>query len=233
MWSGPRNLSTAMMYSFGAREDFAVVDEPFYAAYLKETGLKHPLRDEILASQPSKPQDVIETLMGSIPFNRAHFYQKHMTQHMVGAVPRAWMKSVSNVFLIRHPCRVLASFDAKYEKPSLLDIGFIQQLELFEMVRATGQTPVVIDSSDIRGNPEAKLRDLCDALNISWDYKMLNWPSGGHPSDGVWASHWYASVHASTGFAGKDGPLPRLSERLQIIADEAISAYDMLRQHKL
>ena len=136
MWSGPRNLSTAMMYSFGARSDFAVVDEPFYAAYLTLTGLQHPMRDEIIASQPIDPKAVVDQLLGSIPAQKPHFYQKHMAQHMIDGVPRDWVAQMTNVFLIRHPARVAASFSAKYDNPTLADIGFAQQLELYEQLFA-------------------------------------------------------------------------------------------------
>lgn len=228
MWSGPRNLSTAMMYSFGARDDFAVMDEPFYAAYLAQTGLDHPMRDAIIASQPTDPAQVIETLTGPIPQGRAHFYQKHMTQHMIPGVPRDWMLDVSNVFLIRHPARVVASFGAKYDAMTLADIGFTQQAELYEMLLDHGQTPVVIDSSDIRRAPEVMLRALCDAIDLPFDPAMLTWPAGGHADDGVWAPVWYGSVHASTGFAPAEGPLPNLTPEEAALAEAAMPIYEKL-----
>ncbi len=229
MWSGPRNLSTAMMYSFGARSDFAVVDEPFYAAYLTLTGLQHPMRDEIIASQPTDPQEVIEQLLGSIPAQKPHFYQKHMAQHMIDGVPRDWITQVTNVFLIRHPARVAASFSAKYDNPTLADIGFVQQAELYEQLTAQGHAPVVIDSADIRRDPETMLKRLCAAIDLPWDPAMLNWPKGGHPDDGVWAAHWYASVHGSTGFAAAEGPLPGLDGPRADLAKAAMPAYEKLR----
>ncbi len=151
MWSGPRNLSTAMMYSFGGRKDSTVVDEPFYAAYLAKTGIVHPMQNEILASQFQDPDMVARQLLA--PTDRPIFYQKHMTQHMVDGVPRAWMAHVTNVFLIRHPARVVASYAKKREGPQLDDIGFRQQAELFDHVTALGQTPIVVDSHDIRDDP--------------------------------------------------------------------------------
>ena len=137
MWSGPRNLSTAMMYAFGARDDCAVVDEPFYAAYLARTGLDHPMRDEILATQPQDPARVVDALIGSIPAGRPHFYQKHMTQHMIPGIPRDWMARVTNVFLIRHPARVVASFGAKYDNPTLADIQNVVSARIFLLARTT------------------------------------------------------------------------------------------------
>lgn len=229
MWSGPRNLSTAMMYSFGARSDFAVVDEPFYAAYLTLTGLQHPMRDEIIASQPSDPQAVVDQLLGPVPAQKPHFYQKHMAQHMTDGMPRNWVTQVTNVFLIRHPARVAASFAAKYDTPTLADIGFVQQLELYQQLVVQGHTPVVIDSADIRRDPETMLKRLCSAINLVWDPRMLSWPAGGHPDDGVWAAHWYASVHGSTGFADAEGPLPALDGARANLADAAMPAYEKLR----
>ncbi len=229
MWSGPRNLSTAMMYSFGARADWAVVDEPFYATYLAQTGFDHPMRDEIIASQPTDPAKVAETLLGPIPSGKAHFYQKHMSQHMIKGVPRDWVHRVANVFLIRHPARVAASFSAKYDNPTLADIGFVQQAELYDQLVAAGARPVVIDSADIRRDPETMLKRLCAAIGLGWDPAMLRWPSGGHPDDGVWAAHWYGTVHQSTGFAPAEGALPDLDGPRAALAKAAMPAYEHLR----
>jgi hypothetical protein len=233
MWSGPRNLSTAMMYSFGARRDFAVVDEPFYAAYLARTGLQHPMRDTIIASQSTDPDEVAAVLTGPIPENKPHFYQKHMTQHMIDGIPREWMDQVKHVFLIRHPARVVASFGAKYDNPTLADIGFSQQTELFERLAERGDAPVVIDSADIRRAPEVMLTKLCIALDLPFDPAMLKWKAGGHPCDGVWASHWYASVHASTGFAPAEGPPPALTGAAGDLVELALPHYRRLEAQKL
>jgi len=231
MWSGPRNLSTAMMYAFGNRADTCVVDEPFYASYLVAHGQQHPMRDAVLASQSSDPVAVIDDLSG--PVDRPVFYQKHMTQHMIGSVPRDWLEHVTNVFLIRHPARVVASFAEKLENPTLADIGFVQQVEIFDQVLALGQIPVVIDSVDIRADPERMLRLLCAAINIPWDPAMLRWPAGGHASDGVWAAHWYGAVHRSTGFAGPEGALPELSGKSAALCRAALPFYERLKAGRL
>lgn len=233
MWSGPRNLSTAMMYAFAARGDTAVIDEPFYAAYLSETGLDHPMRDEILAAQPSCPNTVALGMIGSIPSEKRHFYQKHMCQHMIPGVPRDWMAEVVNVFLIRHPARVIASFGAKYEAMTLADIGFTQQAELFDHVVALGQAPVVIDSADIRQDPDGMLQALCEAIGLEWTPAMLHWPEGGQADDGVWAPHWYGAVHRSTGFAGPEGDLPVLAGQAAELLEEALPHYHRLAAVKL
>jgi len=233
MWSGPRNLSTAMMYAFGNRADCAVVDEPFYAAYLAATGLDHPMRAEILAAQPQDPDEVVAQLMGPIPDGKPHFYHKHMAQHMIPGVPRGWMAGVANVFLIRHPARVIASYGAKRENPTLDDIGFWQQAELFDEVKSAGGRPVVIDSHDIRDDPEGMLRRLCDAIGLGFDPAMVRWPAGGHADDGVWAPVWYGAVWKSTGFAGAEGPLPEVPAHLRPVLEAALPFYEKLRAEKI
>ncbi len=233
MWSGPRNLSTAMMYAFGNRADFSVVDEPFYAAYLALTGLDHPMREQILNAQSTDPKFVENALLGPIPEGREHFYQKHMTQHMVPGIPREWMAEVSHVFLLRHPARVVASFAAKYDAVTFEDIGFEQQVELYDHVCGLGHKPLVVDSFDIRQNPENILHQLCEGLGLPWDPNMLHWPVGGHRADGVWAAHWYGSVHRSMGFAGPEGGLPALDPNGQALVEAAMPFYERLRVEKI
>ncbi|WP_417525948.1 HAD family hydrolase [Marinovum sp.] len=233
MWSGPRNLSTALMYSFGARGDFDVWDEPFYAAYLDRSGRDHPMRDAILDHGEVNPAVVARRCIASTPGGQPHFYQKHMSQHMLPGIDRSWFAEVTHVFLIRHPARVLASFDRKLERPGLEDIGFRQQAEIFDEVRGMGAPALVIDSADIRRAPEVMLRQLCDGLGLPFDPAMLHWPKGGHARDGIWAAHWYDAVHRSTGFAGPEGPLPALSEHLQAVCEAALPYYEKLRPYAL
>ena len=151
MWSGPRNLSTALMYAFASRLDCAVWDEPFYAAYLSATGIDHPMRDKVIASQPIDPAKVAALCTGPNPDGKAHWYQKHMTLHMIPAFDRAFLKDLSNAFLIRHPARVIASYTKKREAPTLADIGFLQQAQLFDQVAdQQGTAPPVIAAESIR-----------------------------------------------------------------------------------
>ncbi|HRK41762.1 MAG TPA: HAD family hydrolase [Gemmobacter sp.] len=230
MWSGPRNLSTAMMYSFAARGDCAVTDEPFYAAYLNATGVQHPMRAEIITAGQTDARQVAEYCLGQNPEGQALWYQKHMTLHMIPGFDRSFLRGVTNVFLIRHPARVVASYSKKRESPNLADIGFVQQAELFDQVaQMTGSAPPVVDSADIRATPRETLTRLCAALGISFTENMLHWPAGAKPYDGVWAPHWYNAVHASTGFDEPESPLPDLPPEYQALVEQALPFYDRLR----
>lgn len=229
MWSGPRNLSTALMYAFAARPDCAASDEPFYAAYLAATGIDHPMRDAVIASQPTDAAAVAAFCTGPNPEGRAHWYQKHMTLHLIPAFDRGFLAGLTNAFLIRHPARVIASYARKREAPMLDDLGFVQQARLFDQVAdLTGRAPPVIAAESIRRNPRAALTGLCAALGLPFSDAMLSWPAGPKPQDGVWAPHWYNAVHRSTGFDEPEGPLPDLSPAFQRLADQAIPFYERL-----
>jgi hypothetical protein len=240
MWSGPRNLSTAMMRAFENRADCVVSDEPFYAAYLAATGLDHPMRDEVLRSQPTAWQDVATSLAGPLPqatgaADATVWYQKHMTHHMLPAFGLDWMGGFRHAFLIRAPARVLNSYVAKREEVTLSDIGLVRQVELFDrFANDTGAAPPVVDSDDLLADPEAILRSLCAALSIPFDPAMLHWPRGRRASDGVWAPAWYGTVEQSTGFAAPAGSaLPALPDPLQRIADAAQPYYERLAAYRL
>jgi len=229
MWSGPRNLSTALMYAFAARPDCAATDEPFYAAYLAATGIDHPMRDAIIASQPTDPDRVAAFCTGPNPGGKPHWYQKHMTLHMIPAFDRGFLKDLTHAFLIRHPARVIASYARKREAPTLTDIGFVQQARLFDQVAdLTGAAPPVVSAEAIRANPRAALTNLCAALHLPFADAMLHWPPGPKPDDGIWAAHWYGAVHRSTGFEDPEGPLPDLAPDDQRLADQALPHYNRL-----
>lgn len=234
MWSGPRNLSTAMMYAFAARGDCAVSDEPFYAAYLHATGIIHPMRDAVIASQPTDPAKVAAICTGPNPDGQPHWYQKHMTMHMIPAFDRGFLRDLTNVFLLRHPARVIASYVKVREAPTLLDIGFLQQAELFDQVAdMTGTAPPVITAESIRLNPRAALSRLCATLGLPFTDRMLHWPPGPKPHDGVWAPHWYSAVHRSTGFADPEAPVPDLPGDFQRLVDQALPVHDRLAAHAI
>ncbi len=225
MWSGPRNLSTAMMYSFGNRKDFSAWDEPFYGSYLKHTGINHPMRDTVLEHEETDPNVVAKRCNGQPPDERPNWYMKHMSFHMRPGFPLDWARSCVNVHLIRHPARVVASYAVKREKPNLEDIGFEAQVDIYEKLPGP-----VVNSYDIRRDPERMLRKLCDAIDLEFDDAMLNWPVGPKKFDGVWAPHWYGSVHGSTSFASAEGPLPELSGSLAQLAEKAMPFYESLRK---
>lgn len=236
MWSGPRNISTAMMRAFENRPDTAVIDEPFYAAYLAETGIEHPLRAESLAAQTTDWRAVVETILGPVPGGKPIFYQKHMTHHMLPTFGRDWMARCRNAFLIRAPEDVLASYRQKRMAVTLDDIGFVQQRELFEReTERLGRPPPVIDAADVLRDPRAALAALCAALEIPFTERMLAWPAGRRATDGVWAPAWYDAVERSTGFAKPRPavPLEALPDDLKSIAEAARPHYQALAAHKL
>jgi hypothetical protein len=233
MWSGPRNLSTAMMRAFSSRPDCAVSDEPFYAAYLAATGITHPMNAGVLASQPQDPHRVAADMLGPVPGGKTVWYQKHMAHHMIDGFPLDWMDGVTNVFLLRSPERVLASYAQKREDVALRDIGFAEQAMLFDRVAdRLGEAPVVVDSEDVRRDPRGTLSALCAAIDLDFTDSMLNWPKGQHPDDGVWAPHWYGAIFDTTGFAPPDDKAIILPDHLRSIADEARPFYERMAAHK-
>ena len=201
MWSGPRNISTAMMRAWENRGDCVVVDEPLYAHYLAHTGLDHPGRDEVIAAGETDWRRVVAQLLGPAPGGRAIMYQKHMTHHLLPHIGREWLRGLTHVFLIRDPREVLLSYVKSRPTVSADDIGVLQQLEIFRHVsELTGREPPVIDAGEFLRAPEAQLRALCALLAIPFTPRMLSWPPGPRDSDGVWAPHWYDQVLRSTGF---------------------------------
>jgi hypothetical protein len=234
MWSGPRNISTALMRSFGNRDDCAVWDEPFYAHYLKATGIDHPGRDEIVAAHESDWRKVSLACAGPAPGGLPVFYQKHMAHHLLPEVGRSWLAAVENCFLIRDPAEVAVSYARARGNPTLADLGYAQQCEVFEATRArAGRIPPVIDARDVLENPRRILRLLCAALGLGFSERMLSWPAGPRASDGVWAKHWYAAVDASMGFQAYAPPRQPPPARLLPLIAEARPYYERLRTHRL
>src|SRR5271157_4953429 len=236
MWSGPRNISTAMMRSFGARADCAVTDEPFYAAYLAATGLVHPMRGEVIASQPTDWRNVADALFGPPPEGKAIWYQKHMTHHMLPEFGREWSDQLVNAFLIRAPAAVLASYAHKRGDFTLEEIGLPAQAALFDRAAdRLGRAPAVVESQDVLADPRGMLTSLCEACRVPFDAAMLTWAPGRRSSDGVWAPAWYETVERSTGFAPprQEAGLDNLPDALRPVAEAAQPIYERLARYKL
>lgn len=235
MWSGPRNISTAMMRSFGNRPGCVAVDEPFYAHYLVKTGLDHPMREEIIASQPQDWQTVVNGLTTDpLPAGSDFQYIKHMTHHILPEIDLFWLGQHRHCFLIRDPRLVIASYAAKWDRISTEDIGIKRQVELFDIIQeATGTTPVVVEAEDILREPEKMLKRLCEKLDLPWSPTMLSWPPGRREEDGIWAEHWYAAVEDSTGFAPYSPKNISLSPAHEELRQEQMPYYDRLKAHKI
>ena len=234
MWSGPRNISTALMRAWENRDDCAVWDEPLYGYYLQATGIPHPGAAEVIAAQGTDLDRIIARCTGEVPGGKQIFYQKHMTLHLLPEIERGWLSAMVNCFLIREPEAVIASYAAVRSDATLEDIGFIQQAELFDQVHAmTGETPLVIDSREFLLDPATMLQSICAKLDIEFMPAMLSWPRGPRDSDGVWAKYWYDSVCNSTGFAAYRKQKYTLSDKDKQIALRARPSYEKLYQHRL
>jgi hypothetical protein len=234
MWSGPRNISTAMMRAWENRGDTAVIDEPFYAHYLVETGVEHPGREEVIATQDTDAAKVAAMLTGPIPGGMPIWYQKHMTQHMLPDTPLDWLDGVSNCFLIREPAAVVASFTIQRPDAAAWELGFEQQARLFDHVcDKLGEAPPVLDAADVLKDPPGILNALCAKLGAPFSERMLHWPAGPRASDGVWAPHWYAAVERSTGFAPYRPRDIKLTNFQQRLADQCRRHYERLANHRL
>lgn len=221
MWSGPRNISTAMMRSWENRPDTQVIDEPFYAYYLANTSVPHPMQNEILASQSSHWPEVVEQLTTTSAISEDIFYQKHMTHHMLDEIDLAWTKGLSHCFLIRDPLHVVNSYVKKMPSVCSADIGIARQYQLYQQLCAiTGQQIPIIDGKDVLLNPRGVLGKLCSILNIEFDEHMLHWPEGPRDSDGIWAEHWYENVEGSSSFAQFFEPKISLTTEQKAVADE-------------
>ena len=234
MWSGPRNISTAMMRSFENRGDCAVVDEPFYAHYLEHTQLDHPGRDEVIAAGQTDWRRVADLLAGPVPDGRAVFYQKHMTHHMLPHIGHDWFDAVTHVFLIRDPREVLASYLKSRPHATAEDIGVLQEAALYdEISRRTGAGPPVIDADEFLKAPEAHLRALCTLLQIPFTPRMLHWPAGPRASDGIWAPYWYDAVLKSTGFEPWRRRELAVAAGNDVVIDRCRQAYECLFERRL
>jgi hypothetical protein len=234
MWSGPRNLSTAMMRSFGSRSDTFVSDEPFYGCFLKSTGADHPMRDEVIAAMDCDWRSVMATLSGRPPAEKPVWYQKHMWHHMTGPVGYCDFAGFAHAFLIREPERMIASYLRKRESAQFEDFGLKRQAEFFEReADRLGHAPPVVDAADVLANPEAVLSKLCGALGIPWDPAMLSWAPGRRETDGIWAEHWYGAVEASTGFGSPETEPVELPDEARRLADRCRPYYQRLAESRI
>lgn len=229
MWSGPRNISTAMMRAWGNRPDTFVCDEPLYAHYLKATGIDHPGRDEVIAHHETDWRKVVAWLTGPIPEGKSIFYQKHMSHHLLPDIDRGWLDGLTHCFLIRDPREMLTSLVQRLPNPRLADTGLPQQVELVRQVtRWTGRTPPIVDARDVLENPRGLLILLCKAVGVEFDECMLHWPPGRRPTDGIWAKHWYDAVEKSTGFQPYRPKLEPVPAELMPLLEKCMACYEEL-----
>ena len=249
MWSGPRNISTAMMRAWGNRADTVVIDEPLYGFYLKTVRKNHPGADEVTASGEVDWRKIVARLISQIPNGKKIFFQKQMTHHLLPEVNRDWLGTVTNCFLIRDPAEVITSYIKKNDDPTLEDLGFVQQAEIFDWVRkhqtvgtarravrggtSAASLPPVIDAKDVLQNPERILRLLCDAVGVEFDNAMLSWPLGLRDTDGVWAKYWYGEVARSNSFQPYRPKKERVPQRLRKIVDRCRECYEQLYRQRL
>lgn len=234
IWSGPRNISTALMRSWGNRPDTFVVDEPLYAHYLLHTNVDHPGREETIASQENDWRKVVEWLTGPVPDGKAIFYQKHMAHHLLPRISRDWLGGVTNAFLIRDPREMITSYIRVIPNPTIEDTGLPQQVEMFRWVQErTGVAPPVVDAKDVLDDPRGTLSALCVALDVPFMEEMLSWPPGPRDTDGVWAKHWYSEIENSTCFKPYKPKPDAVPNRLLPVLEECQAHYDFLSKHRI
>ncbi len=234
MWSGPRNISTAMLRSWGNRPDTFVCDEPLYAYYLLATGTDHPGREEVIAHHEADWRKAVAGLVGEIPEGKAIYYQKHMAHHLLPEIGHDWLEHLVHAFLIRDPREMLLSLSKVVPNPTPEATGLPQQVRIFEWMREkSGRTPPVIDARDVLENPRGVLSLLCDRLGVPFLEEMLSWPEGRRATDGIWAKYWYASVEKSTSFQPYSERAEELPESLQPLLDQCRPLYERLYRERL
>ena len=227
-WSGPRNISTALMRSWSSRNDSFVSDEPFYAYYLKETGLNHPMAEEIIAYYPNTYDQVVNRLNEKIPESKKIWYQKHMAHHLIHFKNIDWIENFHNCFLIRHPKDVINSYIRKNKLNHIDELGYPQQWKLIEYLKESKKDVIVIDSSILLENPKKILNEWCKNLNIEFHQTMLSWEKGPYPNDGIWWKHWYNNVINTNQFESFDKKSNTIPNRYQDIYNEALDYYEKL-----
>ena len=228
-WSGPRNISTALMRTWSSRDDTFVSDEPFYAYYLKEKQLKHPMYKEIIKHYPNRYKDVITSLTSEIPNDKQYWYQKHMAHHLIDLNNIDWIRDFENCILIRHPKDVINSYIKKNTLNHIDELGYPQQYKIMRYLDNIGKKFVVIDSNILMNNPEKQLSQWCRKIDLAFDTSMLKWEIGNHPQDGIWWKHWYDNVITSTKFQKFSSSNNNIvDKKYKLIYDEALDYYEIL-----
>jgi hypothetical protein len=223
--SGPRNISTALMYAFAQREDTTVLDEPFYAVYLLKSGVDHPGKEQVISALPGTEEKVRNMIESTT--EKPVLFIKNMAHHME-VLEMPFVEDAINVFLIRNPYQIIASYSKVIQKPVMRDIGLEYQYNLFQRLLSEGKQPLVLDSGILLENPQAVLSELCNRCGIPFEQRMLHWPKGPKPYDGVWATHWYSNVHGTTGFARQSTDSQPLPDDLQPLYIQALGVYEKL-----
>jgi hypothetical protein len=227
-WSGPRNISTALMRSWSSRNDSFVSDEPFYAYYLRKQQLKHPMYKEIIEYYPNKYDEVVKNLISTIPNNKEHWYQKHMAHHLNDFNDIDWIKNFENCILIRHPKDVINSYIKKNTLSYVDELGYPQQYKIMRYLTSIDKKFIVIDSNILLNNPEKVLSKWCSSINLEFDISMLKWQKGNHPQDGIWWKHWYDNVVTTTHFQKFSPNKSDVDKKYQSIYYEALDYYNKL-----
>ena len=231
MWSGPRNVSTALMYSWAQRADTTVVDEPLYAHYLSTTGRRHPGDHEVLEAQDNDGERVVENVLRA-KYDTPVVFFKQMAKHLIG-LDRNFLSEGPNILLTRHPLDMLTSLQVQLPDSELADTGYVELSEICDAIVARGERPIVIDSQALLEDPRRVLEALCGAVGVAFDEAMLTWPPGPKPEDGVWAPHWYQRAHTSTGWEPYQRKDVELLARLAPVLDQAMPLYEHLLPYQL
>jgi len=231
-WSGPRNISTALMRSWSSRDDTFVTDEPFYAHYLKETNLKHPMHMEIINNYSSNYKEIINYLIGEIPKNKKIWYQKHMAHHIIDLSTIDWISNCENCILLRHPKEVISSYTKKNKLKSVEELGYPQQYEIVNFLKKINKSCIIINSEELLENPKESLSDWCRKINVKFDKSMLKWEKGNHINDGIWWKSWYDNVIKTTGFHKYEKKDINIENKYDSIYNESMKYYNCLRKVK-
>ena len=231
-WSGPRNISTALMRSWSSRKDTYVTDEPFYAYYLKETRINHPMYEKIINSYFSDYDEIVNHLINEVPNQKKIWYQKHMAHHLIDLSKIDWIKKCENCILLRHPKEVISSYIVKNKLNSVDELGYPQQFEIVKFLKESNQRFKIIDSEDLLKNPKKILSDWCESINIKFDQSMLQWKKGSHPYDGIWWQHWYNNVIETTGFQKYEKKDISIENEYDSIYNDSMEYYNYLKGFK-